>query len=464
MDHLIFLRDQTHSLRDKIPHLTDISNGDSHKGVVIECSRYGYHTRSNSPTYRRLINAKEQLDVALCKKLRAVRRQLEGQTARENSAIDMGLRLALDDRKSDEWYTEMIKKEFENEEQDDEMIDNMTVVNNEPLRGFQCLDVSCPRPHVELRFASQYLQAHINDWDILNIDVEAEEKKARERREKEKRRRPVRARSQSPTGYRGRPCEACCLGDGKVDKPRMEFLRTNRTRRVKFRRRKEDDDEDSDDSGDDLLPVMLHEMSFEPREVLPPPTNSKKPKKKSRSVQSKSSKSSKSKSSSKDTVSDAEENGISKEREDIGDTDPAISLVTESSLPAISDSRPLSALSVNDKSSVKSKTPSPEPPKLTEKEKFLLMRKRMEERQREKLEKRDSFIDYSMIAFTGSRKDRAGRGEKGLGSTLSERLDSMASFKVKNRGGRKGLMAMISSDDDDDDDDEEEDDDDDDGD
>ena len=65
---------------------------------------------------------------------------------------------------------------------------------------FNVLDVSCPRPHVELRFASQYLQTHINDWDILNIDVEAEEKKARERREKEKRRRPVSRALSIPDG------------------------------------------------------------------------------------------------------------------------------------------------------------------------------------------------------------------------------------------------------------------------
>ncbi|XP_030849934.1 uncharacterized protein LOC100889076 isoform X1 [Strongylocentrotus purpuratus] len=61
---------------------------DSKKEVVVELSKHGYHSRSNSPTYRRLINAKEQLDVALCKKLRAVRQQLDGQTARENSAMN----------------------------------------------------------------------------------------------------------------------------------------------------------------------------------------------------------------------------------------------------------------------------------------------------------------------------------------------------------------------------------------
>ncbi|XP_063971175.1 uncharacterized protein DDB_G0284459-like isoform X1 [Lytechinus pictus] len=444
---------------------------ESTREVVVEISKYGYHSRSNSPTYRRLINAKEQLDVALCKKLRSVRQQLDGQTARENSAMHEGLRLKIDERGSEDWYKDMVKRELENDETS-EVIESMTIANSEPLATFEALDLKNPRPHVDLNFDIRYIQARINDWDVLNINVEEEEKKIEERRDKEKRRR--RAPSHSPTHFR-RTCEACCVdGVHGKNKQRVDFLRTNKSRRVKFRRRQKNNSDDSYDNDSDIEPpMMMDEPAITQSDILPPPsppppTKPVKTKKTVKKETPKSSKSTKSKTSSKaPSVAEPEE---------AVETEPENRLpLLPPSLPPASprlDNRSISVSSDRESpvtTVTKPQTPPPpeeEKPKLTDKEKFLMMRKRMEERQREKSEKRENFVDYSMIAFHGTRKERAGRGQKGLGKTLSNRLESMASFKSKQSdhgdGKRESLMSMLGSDYDDDDDDDEDDDDDDD--
>ncbi|XP_071494539.1 uncharacterized protein [Diadema antillarum] len=462
-----------------------VKAGQKKGDVIIKCSKYGYHARSNSPTYRRLIHAKEQMDVALCKRLLSVRRDLDGQKARENSAIDDGLRMNMDDNESEEWYMKMMKKEMEQEDQDSGIIDNMTTLNEEPVCGFEALDISTPRPHVHLKFDPKFLQSHINDWNILNLNVEEEEEKIRARRERASLKDSRRKRSQSPT-YFQRPCEACFAEKPQIEKPRVEFLRTNKSRRVKFYRR-EKKEEDDDDNGSEAECLSNSDQSSqkvsESSQQLP---NVVKPARKRRHSHAKNKLVKPSKpvplhhlthgNSDRTKVIDTEieENGLTiSENSEEGNEEVVaeeeeqeqeveskhFSLPTlethenaRSPLPDIKSPPPVKEQQPEEK-----KDSSPDAPKLTDKEKFLLMRKRMEERQKERLQKRESFIDYSMIAFAGSRKDRAGRGEKGLGSTLSSRLDSMASFQSnQDAGERKGLLALVSSDDDDDDDDDDE--------
>ncbi|XP_071792320.1 uncharacterized protein [Asterias amurensis] len=420
---------------------------------VIYVSKHGYHPRSKSPTYPVLIGTKDTLNLALCKKLWRIRRDLEGRKARENSVIFSEVSQSVhDDSEAEKWYEIM----FDEHEQDDEEDDHdMTAIESLRLANeegeFAQLDESIstqyPRPRVDLHFDRKYLKEHINDWAILGIDIEEEELKTGQRLRTASVARPTSAQNgrkprvptQTTTRVKISHRESS-LGVKKVAKDRQENRVTKlpavpTARRAfhaknnhKKKGKKTKKPHLAVDSDDELLPALMNgdRDSRTPSPTLEFPPHEPNP--------------------------------------ELDDIDRRKSLVSKYlNSPSPNTNRveePIQTEPKPEDDAVKPPEPDEDKPKeLTEKEKFVMMRKRMDERKAVMQKRREDFMDFSMLGIKSQRRrtqdgGAPAGGKNSLGSLMSTRLESMATFKTRKYRGEE--VDDDDEDDDDDDDDEDE--------
>ena len=344
-----------------------------------------YH-RSRSPTLATLSKAKEQLDVALSRKLWNIRRQVDGQRARENSAAYSHISSAKTTSSAD-WYKRMLR---EHSDEDLAAIETLCIANHEDqMESSESLSLMAARPNLDIRFDSEYLKTHVNDWSILALMADEE----RKRREREMRKANRDA---------GRP-SATMASMSRKPQPK------------KTQRKKPDPVLPQKREAVIIVPVSLppvgnyDEVSEPKSEMSPDLPQTPSP------VQD----------NYEPIVQDDEpgppEDLIAKYLSNsTTTTDEPIQEPSEATQDSNNEE-------VDKQSDVSSKPSEPEK-KLTEKEKFLLMRKRMEERQAEKAKQRERFNEFAGSGMTGNKSKN-----RSLGSLMSNRLEKMATFKSQTR-------------------------------
>ena len=356
----------------------------------------GWHRRSRSPTFTTLAQAKDHLDAALSRKLWEIRRHIDGQRARENSAVFSEYSTASaapnPDTNPGEWYERMLR---EHSDEDLAAIETLCIANyDDQLLSTDSITLDNPKPKVDFCFDKHYLKAHINDWNVLALMQEEERKRA----EKEMRK----AKQQA-----GRPPAADQIGT-KTKSYIKQIVAPKAPRKQQ--------------NSVPLLPKPepVIEESISERLASPSLVTIGEP--------------------VTEVVKSPEPLVIKSNEDSIVETKTTENLVAK----YLGNREPIMAEPVVEKQThdvVESDNgdsgPNEQPEvekKLTEKEKFLLMRKRMEDIKAEKAKKRDA-ADYVRLGMNV----RKGANNF-LGTLMSSRLEKITTFKSK------------SGDDDDDDD------------
>ncbi|XP_022112187.1 uncharacterized protein LOC110991224 [Acanthaster planci] len=406
---------------------------------VLYVSKHGYHPRSKSPTYPILIGTKDTLNLALCKKLWRIRRDLEGRKARENSVVYSEISQALiDEKDTEQWYEKM----FDEHEQDDEEEEDQDMVAIESLRlanpdgefaqSDESISTAHPRPHMDLLFDKKYLREHINDWSILGINIEEEERRSEQRLKTAPVARPTSAERKARVSIQMSTVKAkvshrqtiAVNRDSKPARARGEHRATRlpavpTTGRVFHARA------NGKKRGTRKMTKKPNLAQHSDEEVLPDLTNGE---------------------GDTRTPSPTFEFPLETPEDlELADMDRRKSLVSKylhSTKLSESSPTPKETEDVPAEDADQAKTPEEEiqeekPKELTEKEKFILMRKRMDERKAKMQKRREDFLDYSMLGIRSQRRRNAGdpgapSGSKNsLGSLMSTRLESMATFKAR---------------------------------
>ncbi|XP_071942303.1 uncharacterized protein [Antedon mediterranea] len=143
------------------------------KETVLIPSKEGYHSRSKSPTYSTLMETKDILMLELSKRIRELRRDLDGIKARENSAVnEHSISATYNAITGDnEWYIQMMDTLLE----DDDL--SIGRINNNLPQSV---------PITNLQFSVECLRSHITDLEIVETNIEEAERKINTRRIKDR--------------------------------------------------------------------------------------------------------------------------------------------------------------------------------------------------------------------------------------------------------------------------------------
>ncbi|XP_038071871.1 uncharacterized protein LOC119740590 isoform X2 [Patiria miniata] len=412
---------------------------------VLYVSKHGFHPRSKSPTYPVLIGTKDTLNLALCKKLWGIRRDLEGRKARENSVVFSEISQALvDEKETDRWYEKMFDEHEQDDVEDQDMaaIESLRLANpdGEFAQSDESISTVQPRPQVDLLFDKKYLKEHINDWTILGIDIEEEEMKTEQRSKPASSARPTSA-SRKPrvpiqtTTVKAEVSHRQTSFANKESKPvrtkrehratRLPAVPTNgRVFHARDNRKKR---------GNKITkkPILAQQSD---EELLPDLTNG--------------GRDTRTPSPTFEFSPNEPENSDDLVLDDMDRRKSLISKYLRSPKP--SESPPVSEELEDTPAENPEKADSPEqeneeekPKELTEKEKFVLMRKRMDERKAKMQKRREDFLEYSMPGMRSQRRRGAGdpgapsSSKNSLGSLMSTRLESMATFKTRKYQGEE---------------------------
>ncbi len=131
----------------------------------------GWQSRSRSPTFTTLAQTKEQLDAALSRKLWEIRRHVDGQRARNNSAAisEYSSSSIPDAANPEEWYERMLR---DHSDEDLAAIETLCIANHDDdkqINSLESISLEASKPSIDIRFDKKYLKAHINDWNILSL-------------------------------------------------------------------------------------------------------------------------------------------------------------------------------------------------------------------------------------------------------------------------------------------------------
>ncbi|KAJ8032537.1 hypothetical protein HOLleu_26088 [Holothuria leucospilota] len=406
---LTFLRRKDTLSADKC---LGISPNGKEREISVAVSKEGYHPRSRSPTYQTLLLAKSQLEILLSRKLCDIRRDLDGQKARQNSAVVSGIPIV---RETDDlWYVSAI-----NEDEEMSAIETTRLVNEDYASSFETISTAVPLPHRSARFTSKALRENVTNKAILELDIKGEEKKIREWRAKHSTDIPRLERPDSASGQYRRNCFA--IPSSAEEKHRF-LRRTSRPIDPSFiapLKRK---------------PKPIKRIKVKEIEAIPAPTiavpepieqeaepimeaEDKEPEPEIKIEEEKSERKS---LSYIDRQRDEETNSKPIPVLHLNTISETDSENNQSGKPVMNSIDPVPSAKNTDDETGQGKEG------LSEKEKFLRMQQRMAQRKLTKQKTRESFADYSYMMFSKNR-DKANMSK--LGEALSKRLENMSTFK-----------------------------------
>ncbi|XP_033101806.1 uncharacterized protein LOC117104954 isoform X3 [Anneissia japonica] len=431
-------------LESFLPVIGQQSNVFGREETVMTPSKEGYHPRSNSPTYRTLIETKEILVLELCKKLREIRRDLDGIKARKNSAVIIERPIPSETGDAfdvNDWYIKMydvlqdgefmVKEPLNVEDVDHGAGEPETLVFDNAI------------PEMRLNFSAEYLRAHINDHEIIGMNVEEVEKRIREIRNMELSKKkkvwdvPI---GTPPELFSQRKTKSRKIAWKPKPKRRPKDLPVvlPQVKKTKFKVSKSNTKNDSP-ANYVLSPILvITENDLNNEEPIaksvkkPEVIEHKQPQQTPTSPEINNN--IESEVSTEKTPLIPEIIGHVKQFDNPKEkptnrsgTGPASSVLKND----LNELSPLSQRLIG--SSIKPKIIEDVVPQvavekkkpLTEKEKFLVMRKRMEERKAAQMKKKESYRDISMLGLRFD-KQRERRGK--LGNIISSKIDSMLAF------------------------------------
>ncbi|XP_071845152.1 uncharacterized protein [Apostichopus japonicus] len=410
---------------------------------IVPLSKEGYHPRSRSPTYQTLILANSQLECLLSRRLREIRRDLEGQKARQNSAV-FGEVWAASPESEDHWYVDAVEADH-----DSSAIETTRLSNEDYATSLETICTSGPMPHRTIKFSSNALKENICNNTILGINESDTQAKLEVWKKDHATNIPKLERLDSSPILRRRQC----LADVSQATVEERFLFLRRTSRsvepVKTKSYKKTPKQAK------TKQVIVEEPEMTPKPTYFPPKPENripeiKPQEPAKPVLVINADEAEEIRKSLPYFDRPEKEGKNVLKEDVASNRVILSgdnTIDQSQKPMNSiDPTPVA---VNTKEVTGDSTSEP----LTAKEKFIRMQERMKQRKQEKQKTRESFADYSFMMYNQS-KDREGRGGEvnKLGMTLSKRLENMSTFNSR-------ISDDSDSDEDDDDDDDDDNDD-----